>query len=378
MLIQALIVLLLALILPFIIYYFWIKQKSTLKWGLKIDNEYTPNVTLIIPTYNEATIIESKIENTNIINYPKNRLQIILIDSASTDDTFKLCNNYIKKNEMRYPIKLMHEQKRQGKSHALNTALEIATGEIIATSDADSYWEPSTLRNAVKYFSDPSIGAVTGKEQIKNLEDSIHTESEGLYRKFYYTLRLGESKIHSTLIFQGELSLYRRNAFHQIEDKPGYSDDTGTVINIISNGYRCIFTPEARFHDTAARSLQGKIALKSRRAQHLIAGLIHSASLKLKGKLPIPLSIVLFNLFMHIISPILLSITSIVGLLTVIAYIEYMWELLLGMILFFSIKTLRLMTMSYMSSNISLLIGFIRHITGKREKSWPKIEEMRP
>lgn len=377
MLIPILIILILAVILPFIIYYIWIKEKSTIKWGLNINKEYTPYVTLIIPTYNESSVIESKIQNTNTINYPENRLQIILIDSASTDNTYQICKNYINNNKMRFSIKLIHEQDRQGKSHALNTALKYAKGEIIATSDADSYWEPSTLRNAIKFFSDPSIGAVTGREEIRNLEESIHTESEGLYRKFYYILRLGESKIHSTLIFQGE-SLYRRSAFHLFEDKPGHSDDTGTVINIISNGYRCIFTPEAIFHDTAARSLQGKISLKSRRAQHLIAGFLHAASLKITGKLPIPLSIVLFNLFMHILSPILLSIGIIVGMVTMITYFEYMWIFLLIMLTFLSIRTLRLMTISYLSSNISLLIGFFRHIFGKRERSWQKIEEMRP
>lgn len=260
-----------------------------------------------------------------------------------------------------------------GKSHALNTALEYAEGEIITISDADSFWEPDALRKAVPFFADPSVGGVTGREELINLKQTIHTLSEGLYRKFYYTLRLGESKVYSTLIFQGELSLYRRSALEKFEDRAGYSDDTGTVINIVSRGYRCIFVPEAVFHDTAAYSLRGRLMLKSRRAQHLVAGIMGSLKLKAQGRLPLSSAIVLFNFYMHVISPLLLVSTAFIVVLHFSTFC-YLIPLVVLLLIF---KKSRVFMISYLTSNLALITGLIRHFIGKKEVTWRKIEEMR-
>jgi biofilm PGA synthesis N-glycosyltransferase PgaC len=363
-----------ALLAPPLIYYAWMKSKTRKSWGLKINSSYQPKVTLIIPTYNEASVIGKKIENTQQIDYPENKLQVILVDSASTDGTLGVCERFLEKNSLHFPIKLLSEGKRMGKSHALNKALEYAEGEIIAISDADSFWEPDSLRKTVPFFSDPSVGAVTGREELINLEQTIHTLSEGVYRNFYYTLRLGESKVHSTLIFQGELSLYRRSVLEKFEDRAGYSDDTGTVINIVSRGYRCIFIPEAVFHDTAAYSLRGRLMLKSRRAQHLIAGILESVKFKIQRKLPLSLAIVLFNFYMHVISPLLLVSTALI----VVFCLHTFWYLIpLLVILPLVFKKSRNFIISYLTGNVALIIGLIRHIRGEKEATWRKVEEMR-
>ena len=372
MLLLIVLALLTALLAPPPIYYAWMKSKTKQSWGLMISNDYQPKVSLIIPTYNEASVMSRKLENTQQIDYPEDKLQVILVDSASTDGTLGVCEGFLEKNNFRFPIRLLSEGKRLGKSHALNKALEYAEGEIIAISDADSFWEPDALRKTVPFFSDPSVGAVTGREELINLEQTIHTLSEGLYRKFYYTLRLGESKVHSTLIFQGELSLYRSGALEKFEDRAGYSDDTGTVINIVSRGYRCIFIPEAVFHDTAAYSLHGRLVLKSRRAQHLIAGIIESLKLKAQGRLPLSSAIVLFNFYIHVISPLLLLSTAFI----VVLYFHTFWYLIPLVILPLIFQKSRVFIISYLMSNLALIIGLIRHFIGKKETTWRKIEEM--
>lgn len=362
---------------PSIIYYAWMRNKTKKAWGLAIDKSYEPRISLIVATYNEASVISNKLEDIQKIDYPAEKLQVILIDSASSDGTLDICKNFVKKNDLRFPIKLISEKERLGKSHALNTALQYVEGEIIATSDADSFWEPNALREAVSFFADPSVGAVTGREKLINLEKSVYTLSEGSYREFYYTLRLGESKVHSTLIFQGEFSLFRRIALGKFEDKAGYSDDTGTVINIVSKGYRCIFVPEAVFHDTAAFSFKGRLMLKSRRAQHLIAGIVQSLRLKIRGNLPLSLAIVLFNFYIHVISPLLLISAAIVGGFVFILYFQVVWFLIPLAILLLTFKNSRIFLISYLTSNLALIIGLSLHLTKKREVTWPKIEEMR-
>lgn len=369
--------LLVGLLAPPLIYYVWMKNKAKKTWGLIVNHNYQPKVSLIIPTFNEASVISRKLENVQRIDYPEDKLQIILVDSASNDGTFAVCKGWLEKNDSRFPIKLLSEKQRLGKSHALNTALEYADGEIVATSDADSFWEPDALRNAVSFFADPSVGAVTGREELINPEKSIHTLSEGIYRKFYYVLRLGESKVNSTLIFQGELSLYRRSAFKKFEDKAGYSDDTGTVVKIISRGYRCIFIPEAVFHDTAAFSLCGRLILKSRRAQHLISGIMHSLKLKIGGMLPISSWVILFNFYMHVISPLLLISTALAFVIAITLNFQRFWYLILLGVPLLMFKKSRVFMSSYLTSNIALIIGLMRHFTGRREAAWRKIKEMR-
>lgn len=349
------------------------RGKAKNSWNLKIDDYYQPKVSLIIPTYNEAAVIIRKLENTQRIDYPADKLQVILVDSASTEGTLTLCEEFLEKNDLRFPIRLLSEGKRMGKSHAINKALEYAEGEIIAISDADSFWESDALRKAVSFFADPSVGAVTGREELMNLDQTIHTLSEGLYRKFYYTLRLGESKVHSTLIFQGELSLFRRSALEKFEDRAGYSDDTGTIINFVSRGYRCIFTPEAVFHDTAAKSFRGRLMLKSRRAQHLVAGVMESMQLKAERRLPLSSAIVLFNFYIHVISPLLLACLAAV----VVLYLGTFWYFIPLVILPLLFEKSRVFIISYLTSNLALIIGLIRHFAGKKEVTWRKIEEMR-
>ncbi len=373
MLFLVFLVLLTALLVPPLIYYAWMKGKTKNNWSLTINDNYQPEVSLIIPTYNEAAVVRKKLENTQQIDYPADKLQVILVDSASTDGTLAVCEDFLEKNDLRFPMRLLSEGKRMGKSHALNTALEYAEGEIIAISDADSFWEPDTLRKAVPFFADPSVGAVTGREELINLERTIHTLSEGLYRKFYYTLRLGESKVHSTLIFQGELSLYKKSALEKFEDRAGYSDDTGTVIDIVSRGYRCIFIPEAVFHDTAAYSLYGRLVLKSRRAQHLVAGIMLSLKLKAQRRLPLSSAIVFLNFYMHVISPLLLVFTAFIGVL----YLGTFWYLIPLFILPLLFEKPRVFIISYLTSNLALIVGLIRHFAGKKEVTWRKIEEMR-
>ncbi len=345
-------------------------------WGIIRDVDQRPSVSLIIPTYNEASVIERKLKNLQDMDYPRDKLQVMIVDSASTDGTLTACRNWLKKNDLSFPIKLLSEGQRLGKSHALNTALESADGEIIATSDADSLWDHDALRKAVSFFADPSIGAVTGRERLTNLEKTVHTMSEGIYRDFYYVLRLGESKIDSTLIFQGELSLYRRRALDKFEDKAGYSDDTGTVLNIISRGYRCIFVPEAVFHDAAAYSLSGRLLLKSRRAQHLIAGISKALKMKVHRKLALSSKNVAFNFYMHLISPILFIAVVCVGLLVLLSY-----PILLSLIpiasLLLVLRKPRLLLMLYLTSNLALIIGLTRHLLGRKEHVWRKVEEMR-
>jgi len=378
MLLYVILILLAALFVPPLIYFTWMKNMAKKNWDLIIDNNYQPKVSMIIPTYNESLVIRKKLENIQKMDYPNDKLQIILVDSASNDNTLVACKDFLEKNDLGFTTILISEEERRGKSHALNTALRNAGGEIIATSDADSFWEPDALRKAVSFFADPSIGAVTGREELLNLDETIHTLSEGIYRRFYNTLRLGESKLHSTPIVDGGLLLYRRSAFDKFETRAGHSDDIGTVVNILSKRYRCIHVHEAVFHDKTAYSFRGRMMLKSRRALHLISGITHSVRLKAQKNLSTPSIIILFNFYLHVISPlILISAIFITTIYIFSSHLNMFFYLLSIVLIILALEKPRTFIVSYITSNLALVNGLRLYLVGKKEAAWPKVKEMR-
>jgi len=367
--------LLVMLYVPLLFYYLWMKIVAKKAWGIIIHENYQPKVSLIIPTYNEALVISRKLENVQNINYPKEKLQVILVDSASTDGTLVVCKDWLEKNNFRFSIKLLSEKQRLGKSHALNTALKFSDGEIVATSDADAFWETDALARAVRYFADPSIGAVTGREVLMNLEKNVHTMSEGCYRNFYYTLRLGESKMDSILIFDGSLALYRKSVLEKFEDRAGYSDDIGSAIKLLSKGYRCIFVPEAVFYDATAYSLSSRLMLKSRRAQHLIAGVIEALKLKIRRRLVLASKIIIYNFYIHVISPMIFMVTVCVGILALFLHFSILWVLIPIALLLLIFRKSRIFMVSYLTSYFTLIVGLVNHLTGRKATVWRKIEK---
>jgi biofilm PGA synthesis N-glycosyltransferase PgaC len=359
------------LLVPFL-YYRYMSRVARRPWNIVIDPKFEPEVTMIIPTYNESSVIAEKLQSLRKLDYPKEKLEVILVDSGSRDNTVNIAKEYLKKNGFPFEIRILDEKERSGKAKALNFALKHAKGQVIATSDADSYWEPSALRKATSYLADPRVGASTGREEFLNLDQNVLTLAEGMYRNVYNNLRMGESKIHSTQFFQGELSLYKREAFEKFNDEKG-SDDSGTVKNIIAKGYRTIFVPEAVFSDVAPYTWKGRFDLKKRRALHVIHALVEAAKMKREKRFPQPALILYTNCFVHLINPFLI-LPFFLGL----AYLVYVfpWLLLFSLPLFLWKKS-RILIISYLTSNFALICANLKYIRGEEQIVWKKIDEMR-
>ena len=120
-------------------YYCYLKRKYLHKpWNLKLNPSYKPKVTVIVPTYNEAKLIEKKLDNIAEQEYPRNKLEVIVVDSASTDKTPEKVREWVGKHP-ELNLKLIVEPVRKGKAHALNTALKHSQGEIVVIIDVDSF-----------------------------------------------------------------------------------------------------------------------------------------------------------------------------------------------------------------------------------------------
>src|SRR3972149_5195425 len=115
-------------------------------WYLSLDPAYIPCTAVLIPTYNEASLIGKKLEDVNAQQFPKEKLEMIVVDSGSTDGTYDLAKSWAMRNADA-KISVIKETHRMGKASALNSALAQTKCDVLVTTDADSLWGPNSLRN---------------------------------------------------------------------------------------------------------------------------------------------------------------------------------------------------------------------------------------
>src|SRR4051795_8553247 len=133
------------------------EQRATPEAGVEL-----PRVTLVIPAYDEEAVIERKLANARSLDYPADRLQIVVASDGSTDRTAELARSA--------GADLVLELPRGGKVAALNAAIGEASGQILAFSDANSYWRPEALRRLVTRFADDRVGYVCGQVRFEGGE----------------------------------------------------------------------------------------------------------------------------------------------------------------------------------------------------------------
>ncbi len=298
-----------------LVYFLIVRKYLSLPWDLRIKKDYDPHVTVIIPTYNESKYIIEKLENLAKQKYPKDKLKIIVVDSASTDGTQDLVKEWIIKNNY-LDATLLIESERRGMIHALNYALEnidFNKTDVIVFTDADSFWGENTLKETVKYFHDPRVGAVTA-----SITTTYNESIEVTYRDYYNIIRIGESKIHSTPIHNGALVAFRSKLLEIIGRLPNYTgnNDSTPASLIAFMGYRAIQIPEALVREPV--KTRGEFFRKIRRAQHLILHFLYTKKYALakgfyKGKSRFD-TIWRIEFYLNVVNP---------------------WLLLLGSILFF-------------------------------------------
>ena len=376
----------------YFIYYALMIHESRKPNNVQKEKRY-PKVSLLIPTYNEEAVISRKLSNVENLDYPKGKLEVIVVDSASTDTTRQLVQSFMEKNPTQF--QLFVQQERLGKASALNYAVQYCKGDVVLMTDADAILEKNALKRIVENFSDPKVGAATGRLFILNADQSSVTKLEKSYRSIYEIIRLGESNMDSTPIFNGPITAFRRELFDELEPDT-VTDDIELCIRIREKGFRAVYDPEAIAYEYAPVSFKSRMRQKTRRAQGAIQSIIRHKGMLFNRRYG-KYGFVIFpcEFFMHLISPILLLV--LIFFLGIVALRGQAFTLLLmgaviilvGAMALFSFVLQTLMPdrnlvinpvdvlVTFISLQASLILGFFALLFGKKNYRWEKIEDVR-
>jgi poly-beta-1,6-N-acetyl-D-glucosamine synthase len=224
---------------------------------IKKENIYPP-VSLIISVYNEEKLIEEKIINSLAIDYPKEKLEII-IASESNDKTDEIVRKYKNRG-----IKLYKFSNREGKAATLYRVVPEAKGEIIVFSDANAIYKKDAIQKLINNFSDERIGCVSGRMCYEKSEGDVSGGGEIAYWNYY---EFFIKKISSRLLslsggVSGSIFALRKKAYFPLNRYRG--DDFELSINAAINGYGVILEAEAISLEKASETLGKEFKRKVR------------------------------------------------------------------------------------------------------------------
>lgn len=328
-------------------------------------SDHLPSVTLIIPMYDEEKVIKEKIENTAKLNYPTDKLTIILLDDHSTDKSNSISSEAIKQTSLNANV--TENQGGKGKARALNWIFPTLDSEITIISDADALLKEDSLLQLTKNFTDPDIGGATGKIIILSDKARQSQSQEESYRFFFDVWRLGESRIQSVSVCNGPLMGFRTDLLKKIKiDPDAYADDSDMLFKVIRSGYRVVYEPKAIVYERVPLSVKGRIVQKMKRINGLRK--VYIKNLDMLGKGAFGKIIYPYALLTHIVSPVIVLLLTILYPTVVMQNPAY-----LGFLVLFILPKMGETVRSFVITQLIMNFSFLVPTGG----SWEAIEDAR-
>lgn len=200
--------------------------------------EIAPKLSVIIAAYNEERDIARKLEETLALDYPPDKLEIVVASDCSSDSTDEIVRRYAKRG-----VILHRRPERRGKTSAQNHAVGVASGDILVFSDATTYYEPQALRKIVRSFADPQVGAVTGNVVYVDRSATDVGLGARSYWGYEFFLKQCESRLGTLLGVCGCLYAVRRSNYAQLDED--MSSDFVIASEIYKQDLRTVYDPEA-------------------------------------------------------------------------------------------------------------------------------------
>ncbi len=207
---------------------------------------FVPDVTLIVPAFNEAEYISAKIANCQGLDYPAHKLTILILTDGSTDGTPEIARRCDR-------VEVLHQPERLGKAAAINRAMAHVRSPIVILSDANALLNREAVREMVRHYADPSVGAVAGEKRIRRRQSAAAT-GEGLYWRYESWLKRLDSEVGTVVGAAGELFSYRRDLFEALEEDV-IVDDFLLSLRVAARGYRVVYEPRAYATEESSASI---------------------------------------------------------------------------------------------------------------------------
>lgn len=210
-----------------------------------------PTVSLIIVAHDEEEVIAHRLRNARDLDYPRDLLELIVASDGSSDRTVELARAA--------DADVVLDLPRAGKVEAQNAAVEAARGELLAFSDANSFWSPDALRRMVARFADPRVGYVCG--QVRLLGSGSENE-EGTYWRYEMAVRELESELGGITAGNGAIYATRPDAYVVLDSARGH--DLSFPFTMTRRGWRALYAPDAVAQEKMAPTIAGEFARKRR------------------------------------------------------------------------------------------------------------------
>lgn len=225
----------------------------------KREENHLPMISMVIPAHNEEAVLVEKIQNCLDLDYPAERIEFLFGSDGSDDGT-----NHILRSQAYPRIRSFIYPQRRGKSAVLNALVPEAVGDIVVFSDANSMYEVDAVRRLVPHFSDPSIGGVCGKLILSNPSGSPGGDGEGLYWRFENMIKEAEGSLHSLISANGAIFAIRKDLYKTLPTKTSVNDDFMITLQILSQGRRVVYEPEAVATERTSPDMESEFVRKIR------------------------------------------------------------------------------------------------------------------
>ncbi|WP_209438254.1 glycosyltransferase [Natronococcus sp. JC468] len=222
-----------------------------------------PSVALVIAAYNEEEIIAEKIENSLALEYPADRLSIVVFSDASSDRTDEIVRSYADEG-----VELVRVEGRVGKTECQNRVVDRVDEEVVVFSDANSMYEPDAIRELVAAFG-PDVGCVVGELTYR---DSSAVDGESVYWRYESLLKCLESAVGSSVTGNGAIYAVRASSYVPL--RRDAISDFAEPLAIVRNGQRVAYTADAVARERTEATVDDELARRCRivtRSWHTVA-----------------------------------------------------------------------------------------------------------
>ena len=347
-----------------------------------LAGEFEPPITVVVPAYNEATILAAKVNNCLALNYPADKIQLLFITDGSTDDSATVLAPYPS-------VRHLHTPERAGKTAAENRAIRYVTTPYVVFTDCNTTLNPEALREIVRHYANPRVGAVSGEKRVLR-DGTTSGAGEGLYWQYESLLKRCDSDIYSLMGAAGELVSFRTALFKPLENDTILDDFTQSM-RIVEAGYQVVYEPQAYASELPSASINEEMERKTR----IAAGGWQSMA-RLRALLnPFTQPVVFFLYMSHRVLRWSVTPLALVVLLPLTAYLavadgSWFYAGVLGLqALFYAaalagwVRAVRgrsagplLVAVYFTMMNVAVFLGFWRYLRKAQPAAWAKAQRV--